>query len=607
MLAPFKRFHKFIADILEITAISYRASPFLFFSLIGIQVLLGLRPVVSAWVIKRLVDVLANNLQGDFITALIENMWFLLILQGIVIISGKFLNDLQAYCRAEMGRKLNVITRTMLFDELNRFDGIRYFEQPRFYNLMDAASHGLALGPPWMIFKLSELFQRFVTLFSFVGILLVLSPWLAFLVVLVGVPQLIGRMWMSRMTFQTYQQRRPKERRRDYLSVVMSRPDVIKDVRAYNLQDYIFNEFQATNNDVHHINRSNELKQLSIKSGLNLLVGAVASSTLGIVVRQALQRIITVGDVTFYFSALVGVLESMNAIADNLSILNRHRLFFSQYKELQALPNDLPRPVNPKRVPNLQRGVTIKDLSFKYQDDLEPVLKNISLTIPAGKTVAIVGENGAGKTTLAKLLTRLYDPDDGQILWDDVDLREFAPPALRNHIATIFQDFARYDLSVRENVALGNASQIHNQVWIEESARKAGISETIHRLPEGYNTVLSHHIIDDASNGMDVSGGEWQKLALARIHMRDAEFVILDEPTADLDAIAEREIYQQFLAEKGNKTALLISGRFSTLRMADYIAVLKQGEIVEYGTHEDLLAQNGEYARLYRTQAEQYQ
>lgn len=606
MFALFKRFRKFITDILEITVISYRASPFLFFTLIGIQVLLGLRPVISAWVIKRLVDVLASNLQADIISALIENLWFLLILQGIVITSGKFLTDLQVYCRAEMGRRLNVITRTMIFDELNRFDGIRYFEQPQFYNIMDAASYGLTYGPPWMLFKLSELFRRFVTLFSFVGILLVLSPWLAVLVVLAGVPQLIGRMWMSRMNFQTFQDRRPKERRRDYLSTVMSRPDVIKDVRAYNLQDYMFNEFLETTHDVHHINRSNELQQLRIKSGLNLLVGTVASSTLGIVVRQALQRVITVGDVTFYFSALVGVLESMNAIADNVSALNVYRLFFSQYKELKALPNDLPVSSNPKRVSHLQRGITIKDLSFKYQDELQPVLKNISLTIPAGKTVALVGENGAGKTTLAKLLTRLYDPDDGQILWDDVDVREFAPATLRSHIATIFQDFARYDLSARENIATGNTSQINNPVWIEDAARKVGIDEKIHRLPKGYDTILSHNIVDDNSNGMDVSGGEWQKLALARIHTRDAEFVILDEPTADLDAIAERKIYQQFLAEKGKKTALLISGRFSTLRMADYIAVLKEGEIVEYGTHEDLLAKNGEYARLYRTQAEQY-
>lgn len=607
MVAPLQKFRKSVADILEITAISFRASPFLLFTLIGIQILLGLRPVVSAWVIKRLVDVLATNVQGDIIGALLENMWFLLILQGIVITSGKFLLDIQAYCRGELGRRLELVTRTMIFTELNRFDGIRYFETPAFYNKIDTASRGLSEGPPWVVFHLSELFQSVVTLVSFVGILMVFSPLLALLVVLASLPQLIGRLWMSGLNYQTYQKKRPKERRKGYLSSMLSHRGLMKDVRAFNLSEHLLGEFLETTGDIHELDRANGLKQLRIKSGLNLLVGSLASSTFGIVVWQALQRLITVGDVTFYFSALIGVMNALNVIADKISILNAYTLYFDQYKQLKDLPNDITTPDNPKRVPNLQRGVTLKDISFQYQENSQPVLRNLSLTIPAGKTLALVGANAAGKTTLVKLLTRLYEPDAGQILWDDVDVREFSAPSLRKHIATIFQDFARYDLTVGENIALGNATETQNFRWIEESAQKAGVDETVHKLPAGYNTILSYHIVDDDSNGMDVSGGEWQKIALARLHMRDADFVILDEPSADLDAQAEREIYEQFLAHKGDKTALLISGRFSTIRMADAIAVMKEGAIVEYGTHEELIVKNGEYARLYHSQAEQYQ
>lgn len=606
MVARLQTLRKFFADIFEIAHISYKASPFLFFSLIGIQISLGLRPVISAWVIKRLVDVLAESLQTDFLLTMTENIWVLIILQGIVITSGKFLTDIQSYCREELKRRLNIITRTMIFDELNRFDGIRYFETPQFYNTMDAASSGLAYAPPQIMNHLTELLQRFVTLFSFIGILLVLSPWLALLVVLAGVPQLIGRVWMSRLSFETYQQRRPKERRRDYLSTLMSRPNAIKDVRAFNLNDYLFEQFIETSHDVHNINRANEVRQLKIKSALNLLVGIVASSTFGVVVMQAMRHIISVGDVTFYFSALVNMMNSINAIARHISALNGYSLYFNQYKHLQALPNDVSTPSQPKRVPHLQRGVTIKDVSFKYQDDLQPVLNNVSLTIPAGKTVALVGENGTGKSTLVKLLTRLYEPDAGQILWDDIDIREFTAPALREHMATIFQDFAQYQLSARENIGLGDVTELHEQDLIEKAARKANIDTALNNLPNGYETVLSHHIIDDDSQGMDVSGGEWQKIAMARVHMRDAEFVILDEPSTDLDAAAEYAFHQQYLQSKGDKTTLLISGRFSTIRMADYIAVLKNGEISEYGTHEQLLKLNGEYARLYRLQAEQY-
>ena len=457
MVAPLQKFRKSVSDVIEITGISFRASPFLLFSLLGIQVLLGFRPVVSAWVIKRLVDVLTTNVQGDIIAALLENMWFLLILQGIVITSGKFLTDIQAYCRTELGRKLEVHTRTMLFTELNRFDGIRYFETPSFYNKIDTASHGLAWAPPRVVFSLSELFQKIVTLVSFVGILLVLSPLLAVLVVLASLPQLIGRLWMSGLNYETYQKKRPKERRKDYLSRIMSRPLVMKDVRAFNLSEHLLAEFLATTQDVHELDRANGLKQLRIKSGLNLLVGTLASGTFGIVVWQALQRLITVGDVTFYFAALTGVMNSLNDIADRVSTLNAFTLYYGQYKHLQSLPNDISTPENPKRVPDLKRGVTLKDVSFQYQEDAPPVLKNLSLTIPAGKTIALVGENATGKSTLVKLLTRLYDPDDGQILWDDIDVREFTAPSLRNHIATIFQDFARYDLTAGENIGFGNA------------------------------------------------------------------------------------------------------------------------------------------------------
>ncbi|MEO1289013.1 MAG: hypothetical protein AAFV93_14710, partial [Chloroflexota bacterium] len=353
MLTLFKNIRQFIANVLEIASISYRTNPFLLFSLIGIQILMGLRPVISAWVIKRLVDVLSSNLQGDVLAALIENMWFLIILQGIVITSGKFLIDLQGYLREELSRQLNIVNRTMIFDEINRLEGVSHFERGEFYTTINAASLGLSYGTLHTIYQLTELFQKIVTLLSFVGILIVLSPLLALLVVLAGVPQLIGRLWMSRMSFETYHRRQPKERRRNYLSTILSRPHVMADVRAYNLSGYLFDQFLEESYGVHDINRANQLKQLWMKSGLNILVGTVASGTFALVVRQATQRLISVGDVTFYFSALVNVMNSLNGIADHISALNGYTLYFNRYKELKALPNDLQMANNPKRVPQL--------------------------------------------------------------------------------------------------------------------------------------------------------------------------------------------------------------------------------------------------------------
>ncbi|MEO0595870.1 MAG: ABC transporter ATP-binding protein, partial [Chloroflexota bacterium] len=518
-----------------------------------------------------------------------------------------FLLDLQTYCREELSRRLSIETRTMLFSEINRLDGIRYFETPTFYNRMDLASYGLALGPPQIIFKLSEFVQHTVTLLSFFGVLLILSPWLALLMIVATVPQLAGRLYITHINFKTAATNKPKLRRRDYLSRTLSRPSDIKDVRAYNLSEHLFGEFLQTSHEIHDLQRETAGQRLRIKSVLDILVGAVASSTFAVVIWQALDRIISVGDVTFYFSALVNVQNSLNNISDNVSALNAYTLYFDKYKEMQALPNDLHESAQPKRVPTLERGITLKDVSFAYQEDLHPALNNVSLTIPAGKTFAIVGENGSGKTTLVKLLTRLYDPDDGQIMWDDIDLREFTPEALRDHIAPVFQDFARYQLTLRENIGLGDVRRGDDRRAIEEAAHDAGLYDLIEKLPRGFDTILSHTILDDGSDGMDVSGGEWQKIALARVHLRNADFIVLDEPTADLDPVAERAIYEQFLAQKGERTALIISGRFSTVRMADTIAVMKNGTIAEVGTHAELLAKNGEYARLYRMQAEQYQ
>lgn len=236
------------------------------------------------------------------------------------------------------------------------------------------------------------------------------------------------------------------------------------------------------------------------------------------------------------------------------------------------------------------------------------MLRDINLCIPAGQCLALVGLNGAGKTTLVKLLTRLYDPTEGQILWDGIDLREFDPVELRCHMGAIFQDFIRYDLTVQENIGLGDVERIKQSEAIRQAANKAGIHKLVERLPQGYDTILSRWLVGkDTGAGADLSGGEWQKIALARMFMRDADMLMLDEPTAALDAQAEYDLYSSFVELMAGRTSLLITHRFSTVRMADAVAVLEQGQITEYGSHTELVARKGTYAHLYQMQAERYQ
>lgn len=309
---------------------------------------------------------------------------------------------------------------------------------------------------------------------------------------------------------------------------------------------------------------------------------------------------------TLYTSAVASVQGTLSGMISGLTRLNENALFFRQYTDLLALPQQLQIARVPRAVPELTEGITLRDVSFRYSEQHPWVLRHVDLFLPTGKCLALAGLNGAGKTTLVKLLTRMYNPTEGQILWDGIDFREFAPSELRQHIGTIFQDFAHYDLSVQHNIGLGEVSRIEDISAVHRAASDAGIHQRILALREGYQSILSRWLAETESAGVDFSGGEWQKIALARMFMREADVLMLDEPTAALDAQAEYELYLHLRKLMQGRTCLLITHRFSTIRMADYVAVLEKGSIVEYGPHDELVERDGVYTKLYAMQAASY-
>jgi ATP-binding cassette, subfamily B, bacterial len=306
---------------------------------------------------------------------------------------------------------------------------------------------------------------------------------------------------------------------------------------------------------------------------------------------------------TMYLSIFRSSQNVFETLFFGLSDLYENALFMSNLFAFLDLQPQMPVAGHPTALPGkLERGIEFHRVSFRYPDREEYALRDVSLTIKPGEKIALVGANGAGKTTFVKLLTRLYDPSEGQVLIDGIDLREVDPKDLQKRIGVIFQDFVKYYLPARENVGFGQIDQLDNEPRIVDSATRAGADATIRALPQGYDTMLGKWF----DRGHDLSGGEWQKVALARAFMRDAEVLVLDEPTAALDALNEYAIFQRFRELTDNKIALLISHRFSTVRMADRIVVLDSGRVVETGTHAELLALGGEYAKLFTIQAEGY-
>jgi ATP-binding cassette subfamily B protein len=435
-------------------------------------------------------------------------------------------------------------------------------------------------------------------LISFLTVLVSFNPLLATIVMMAVLPQLILDLHMGRQRFQISYSNSPKQRFAFYYRQLLSRIDAVKELRLFNLGEHFLGKLLRTISDIHNSQRRQEQRQIKWQLIINLIHSLVGKVGFVIVVAQAFLGNISIGDVVLYTSAVASVQIALIGLFSTFSQLSESLLFFKQYTRLISLPPDLPIPTVPHPISPLKLGIEFRDVSFRYDEQYPWVLHHFNLTIPAGKCLALVGMNGAGKTTLVKLLTRFYDPTEGQILWDGIDIREFDPKALRQQVSAIFQDFTKYDLSAQENIGVGNIQHLENLARIKEAAQKADISNIIEDLPQGYQTPLSRWLTENEI-GSDLSIGQWQKVAIARMWMRDASLLILDEPTSALDVKTEFAIYSQFVDLIEGQTCLLISHRFSTMNIANIIAVIENGRIVEYGTHRELLANGDSYAKLY--------
>lgn len=479
---------------------------------------------------------------------------------------------------------------------------VTVYEDPIFYDRLERA-RVQATDRLAMIQQMGRLIQQSVTAIAFSAVLIRYSPFLLLLLVGGVIPAFLGESHFAFLTYAKNFRQTPTRRQMDYLRQVGGSKEAAKELKLFNLSNYLTERFTALSQSIYEENVALNQRRL-FWGGLLAILGQLGYyAAYAFSIYETIQGRYSIGDLALITTAIMQAMSNIqqafstaSGVADQALFLTDLLAFFAMTPRVQSKADGLPvpRPIS--------QGFEFRNVSFAYPDTTRRVLKDFSFTLRPGERVALIGENGQGKTTIVKLITRLYDPTEGQILLDGVDLREYDLDDLHSEIGVIFQDFMRYEMTARENIAVGRIEVPHAPEEIEYAAEKSLASGVIAKLQNRYDQMLGRRF----EGGVDLSGGEWQKLALARAYLRDAQLLILDEPTAALDARSELEVFQRFAELTEAKMALLISHRFSTVRMADRIVVLEGGRLVEEGNHNQLMALGGRYAAMFEMQAASY-
>jgi ATP-binding cassette, subfamily B, bacterial len=588
----------------------WRTSPGLTLGDLLLRLVRALLPVVTLYVGKLIIDEVVrlartggppDSLRDWLASGLVDRLLWLLAAELTLAIVSDLLGRVVSLFDTLLSEKFINESSVRLMEHAATLD-LEDFEDSELQDRLERARRQTT-GRAVLMGQLFGQAQDMVTIVSFAAGLVVYAPWLIALLILALVPAFLGEAHFNAQSYSLNYVRTPQRRELDYVRQTGASVETAKEVKIFGLNAFLIERYRALAEAIYEENR----RLAARRAGWGGLLTAIG--TMGYYVAYAyiawgtLRGGFSIGDLTFLAGSfrrlrtlLEGLLIGFSQVAGQALYLDDLFSFFEIEPEIVSPPNARPFP-SPVR-----EGFTFEDVGFRYPGSERWAVRHLSFSLRAGEVLALVGENGAGKTTLVKLLARLYDPDEGRILLDGHDLREYGLEALRANIGVIFQDFVRYHMTAAENIAVGRIEARNDRERVVDAAESSLADEVIERLPEGYDQMIGKRF----RAGVELSGGEWQKLAIARAYMRDAQVLILDEPTAALDARSEFEVFQRFKELSEGKTAVLISHRFSSVRMADRILVMAGGQVEAMGTHEELLAQGGRYAELFELQAAGY-
>lgn len=589
-----------LANLPPVMKMVWDAAPLAVASSMAVRVLAALAPVGMVYVSKWIIDGIVQHQEHN--AALSPHFWWLVGLEFGLACLLTVLLRLSDFCDAVIADSFMHHTSLRIMGHAAKLD-LTTYEDSTLYDKMERA-RVQATDRVAMIQQTGQLIQQFVAAIGF-GFIIFGYSWLLMLALFVCImPGFLGETHFAFLTYWLSFRQTPRKRQLDYLRVLGGSRESAKELKLFGLASFLLGRYKNISHALHHETVGLQRNKLFVGATLTMLgtIGYYASYAWAIY--ETINGRFTVGDLTALTGAIAGASTSIQSVFTSFSSIANQALFltdllhfFDVKPQVASKPNAIPAPSV------IKRGFEFRNVSFAYPNSSRRVLNNVSFTLEPGQRIALVGENGQGKTTIVKLLTRLYDPTEGQILLDGVDLREYDLESLWKNIAVIFQDFTKYEMTVAENIGVGQIEDAANTFRIRSAANKSNAEKFIRRLPKGFDQMVGCKF----DGGVDLSGGEWQKLAIARAYLRDAQLLVLDEPTAALDARSEHEVFERFAELTKGKMAMLISHRLSTVRMADRIFVLENGRIAEEGDHAQLLANSdSRYAQMFELQAANY-